>query len=159
MQPPLLSPGPAAPCAPQFFSRLGRVGPNGLLRFCPAAAHGLSDRRVVRVATAGVSPGKHARNLPSGSTRSKKNVQIEGFKEIPFARTTAELAQQAEEAARRGRRPAADDLHAAVIPANTEGSNATIEVKARKQTLDLWPGEHSFARGVRPMASSCIPPR
>ena len=66
----------------------------------------------------------------------EKIVQIEEFKNVALVQTTAELQQQAEEAAQRGQ--TADPAEPpATIPADAEGNNATVEVKPGKQTIDF----------------------
>lgn len=105
----------------------GQPVENGAISFLPADGKGPT-------VGAQITEGYYrVREISPG----EKIVQIEGLKEIPVALTTAELAQQAEEAARHGRRPDAADLQASTIPADAEGNNATVEVKPGKQTLDF----------------------
>jgi hypothetical protein len=65
----------------------------------------------------------------------EKIVQIEGFRDVPYAQTSAELQQQAEEDA--GHAPDPAELQTSIIPADAVGNNATVEVKKGKQTLDF----------------------
>jgi len=104
----------------------GQPVENGSITFVPADGLGPSSGSTIsggRYRVDDLAPGE-------------KIVQIEGLKEIPVARTTAELAQQAEEAARRGQvaAPAADAM---LIPDDAEGNNAKVQVKPGKQTLDF----------------------
>jgi len=99
---------------------------NGSITFVPADGIGPSSGSTItggRYRVDDMAPGE-------------KIVQIVGLKAVPFAQTTAELAQQAEEAARRGQvaAPAADAMQ---IPDDAEGNNAKVQVKSGKQTLDF----------------------
>ncbi len=73
-----------------------------------------------------------------GAPPGPKIVQIEGFREVPSAVTSEEMSRQAEEAMRRGvgAAPLAE-YNAAIIPANAEGNNETIEIKSGRRTLDF----------------------
>jgi len=99
---------------------------NGAITFTPADGLGPSSGGTIsggRYRVDDLAPGE-------------KIVQIVGLKAVPFARTTAELAQQAEEAARRGQ-VAAPAAQASQIPDDAEGNNAKVQVKSGKQTLDF----------------------
>lgn len=104
----------------------GQPVESGSITFLPADGQGPS-------AGAAISGGQYR---VDEITPGEKTVQIVGLKEISFARSSAEMAQQAEEAARRGT-AAAPVEQASEIPANAEGNNATVEVKPGTQTLDF----------------------
>ena len=104
----------------------GQPVESGSITFLPADGQGPS-------AGAAISGGQYrVDEIAPG----EKIVQIVGLKEISFARSSAEMAQQAEEAARRGTASAAVE-QASEIPADAEGNNATVEVKPGTQTLDF----------------------
>ena len=104
----------------------GQPVESGSITFLPADGQGPS-------AGAAITGGQYR---VDEITPGEKTVQIVGLKEIAFARSSAEMAQQAEEAARRGT-AAAPVEQASEIPADAEGNNATVEVKPGKQTLDF----------------------
>ena len=104
----------------------GQPVENGSITFIPADGRGPSSGGTI---TAG---RYQVRDVTSG----EKIVQIVGLKAVPFARTTAELAQQAEEAAARGQAPA-PPVQTTQIPEDAEGNNLIVEVKSGIQTLDF----------------------
>jgi hypothetical protein len=72
----------------------------------------------------------------SGVLPGAKVVQITAVKAVKFAQSSAEMAQQA--ADRKAKGDATGLIESAdVIPANAEGNNATVEVKAGAQTHDF----------------------
>ena len=104
----------------------GRPVERGAITFLPADGRGPA-------AGAEIRDGRYqADDLGPGT----KVVQIEAFDDIPYARSSEESAQQAE-AAMRGQGCGAAAAKAAIIPANADGNNATMEVNSGKQVLDF----------------------
>ena len=106
----------------------GQPVESGTITFVPADGGGPT-------AGALITEGRYrARDLSPGS----KVVQIQGFRDVPMARYSSELAEQAEEAMRRGESLAVDPVDdAQIIPADAQGNNETIEVQPGRQTLDF----------------------
>jgi hypothetical protein len=71
-----------------------------------------------------------------GMTPGPKVVQVVAVKLVPFARNTEEMARRAAENKSKGDGSGLIDP-ADTIPADAEGNNATREVIAGKQTLNL----------------------
>ncbi len=106
----------------------GQPVENGTITFVPADGRGPT-------AGALITQGRYrARDLSPGS----KVVQIHGFRDVPMARMSSELAEQAEEAMRRGESLAVDPVDdATIIPPDAEGNNATVDIQRGRQTLDF----------------------
>jgi hypothetical protein len=65
-----------------------------------------------------------------------KVVQVIAVKKVPFARTSEEMARRAAESKAKGDASGLIDP-ADTIPPDAEGNNATHEIKAGKQTLNV----------------------
>ncbi len=80
-----------------------------------------------------------------GVVLGPKVVKIEAVKEVPFARSGAEMARMAEEARARGDRTGLIDS-ADVVPPDAVGNNAIVEVRdGSPLDLNLQPpvrGQH-----------------
>ncbi len=81
-------------------------------------------------------------DLPPGP----KIVQVEAVKAVSFARTSDEMARMAAANKARGNTSGIIDP-ADIIPANVEGNNQTVQIKAGKQTLNLHLKKPSAAPG------------
>lgn len=66
----------------------------------------------------------------------QKLVEVIAVKDVPFARSSEEMAQRAAEAAKRGDSTGLIDP-ADIVPPDAVGNNATHEIKAGDQTLDI----------------------
>jgi hypothetical protein len=71
-----------------------------------------------------------------GLTPGRKTVKVMAVKAVPFARSTEEMARRAAENKSKGDGSGLIDP-ADTIPPDAEGNNATHEIKAGKQTLNL----------------------
>ncbi len=71
-----------------------------------------------------------------GATPGYKTAQIVAVQNVPFARSSDEMAQMAKSAASRGDNSGIID-RADVLPANAEGNNARVEIKPGDQELDF----------------------
>lgn len=106
----------------------GQPVENGAITFQPADGRGPSTG-------AQITGGRYqVRDVPPGP----KIAQIEGFRDVPGALTSDDLAQQAEEALRRGIAavPPAE-YNAGIIPADAEGNNTTVDIQRGRQAIDF----------------------
>ena len=104
----------------------GQPVANGDITFLPADGKG-------PVAAAHISSGAFT---VAEITPGPKIVQITAVKVVPFARSTQEMADRA--AAQKAQGNATGIIDPAdTIPANAEGNNVAMEVKAGSQKLDF----------------------
>jgi hypothetical protein len=99
---------------------------NGMVSFSPADGNGPSAGGTIqkgRYAVSDVTPGP---NL----------VQIEAVKDVPLARSSAEMAAMHEANKAKGNDSGLIDP-ADIVPPNAQGNNARHEIKPGSQTLDL----------------------
>ena len=66
----------------------------------------------------------------------QKIVEVIAVRDVPFARSSEEMAQRAAEAQARGDRTGLIDP-ADIVPPDAEGNNATHEIKPGEQTLHI----------------------
>ena len=81
-----------------------------------------------------------------GLTPGAKVVRVEAVKQVPFARSTEEMARRAAENKSKGDGSGLIDP-ADTIPPDADGNNATHEIKPGKQTLDLSLKKPAKAKG------------
>jgi hypothetical protein len=104
----------------------GKPVEDGRITFLPADGKGPSVGGVVtggRYTVKNVTPGP-------------KVVKVEAVKQVPFARSSEEMARRAAEARTRGDTSGIIDP-ADLIPPDAVGNNAAVEVGKGKQTLDF----------------------
>jgi hypothetical protein len=121
-----------AGCGAKVASVSGRVTyenqpiEKGTINFMPADGVG-------SIAGGEVSGGKYqVAKIPPG----KKIVEITAVKDVPFARSSEEMAKMAATNAARGDSTGLIDP-ADVIPPNAEGNNSQVELKAGAQELNF----------------------
>jgi hypothetical protein len=114
----------------------GQPVTDGTITFTPADGKG-------SVAGGPVAQGRYrVQNVPPGP----KVVQIEAVKEVPFARSSEEMAKRAAENKAKGDGSGLIDP-ADVIPPNAEGNNAKVNVARGDQTLDFHLKKPAGAKG------------
>jgi hypothetical protein len=79
-------------------------------------------------------------------TPGPKVVKIEAVKEVPFARSSEEMAKRAAENKAKGDGSGLIDP-ADIIPPHAEGNNAKVEVKPGKHTVDFHLKRPARSRG------------
>lgn len=117
--------GPGAPTATGKVTYDGEAIKTGNITFSPKTGG--------PIVGAEIKDGSYS---VEGLTVGKSVVSIIAVKEVPFARSSEDMAKMAEEQKLKGNDNGLIDP-ADVIPENAVGNNSEVEIKAGKQVLDF----------------------
>ena len=121
----LIGCGPSSPTATGKVTYENELIAKGNITFSPASGGPIVGAEIVK--------GTYS---VTGLTAGKSRVSVIAVKDVPFARSSEEMAKMAETQKIKGNDSGLIDP-ADIIPENAKGNNQEIEIKAGNQVLDF----------------------